>query len=177
MTVSAYTFKIASEAWEFAQIHRLNYRTFAEEIPRRPANPRRSLPDAFHHENVYLICLQRNLLVGMVAVRGQRPFSLDAKLPALDSYLPAGHSLCEIRLLAVRPRFRRGRVFAGLVDEAAPYCRSQGYTLALISGTVRQAKLYRHLGFMPFGPLVGTPKALFQPMYLTAEAYQAARSR
>lgn len=176
MMVSAYTFKIASEAWEFAQIHRLNYRTFVEEIPQRPANPKRTLTDAFHHENAYLICLKQNLLVGMVAVRGQRPFSLDAKLTDLDSYLPAGHSLCEIRLLAVRAGYRKCRVFAGLMDGAAQYCRSRGYTLAVISGTVRQARLYRHLGFVPFGPLVGTPEALFQPMYLTAEAYQTARN-
>jgi len=32
--------------------------------------------------------------------------------------------------------------------------------------------LYRHLGFVPFGPLVGEPGAQFQPMYLSLEAFQ-----
>jgi aspartate aminotransferase-like enzyme len=46
----------------------------------------------------------------------------------------------------------------------------RGYDLAVISGTLRQAKLYRHLGFVPFGPVVGTGQALYQPMYLSLEA-------
>ena len=44
--------------------------------------------------------------------------------------------------------------------------------MALLSGTTRQEKLYRHLGFRPFGPLVGEPGAQFQPMYLSLEAFQ-----
>jgi hypothetical protein len=32
------TYKIASEPWEFEQIHRLNYRTFVEEIPLHVSN-------------------------------------------------------------------------------------------------------------------------------------------
>jgi hypothetical protein len=47
----------------------------------------------------------------------------------------------------------------------------EGFDLALISGTTRQLKLYEHLGFVPFGPLVGTPEALFQPMMLTLERF------
>ena len=32
-------FKFATEEWEFEQIHRLNYRTFVEEIPQHQASP------------------------------------------------------------------------------------------------------------------------------------------
>ena len=53
----------------------------------------------------------------------------------------------------------------------ARYCEGCGYDLAIMSGTVRQNKLYKHLGFVPFGPLVGAEKAQFQPMYLTFDAY------
>src|SRR5207249_9548347 len=107
-------FKVANTPEEFEQIHALNYRTFVEEIPQHTSNRERRLVDRFHEQNTYLICLRADRLVGMMAVRGDRPFSLDAKLPALDTYLPAGRSLCEIRLLAVVPRERRGRVFWGL---------------------------------------------------------------
>jgi aspartate aminotransferase-like enzyme len=41
----------------------------------------------------------------------------------------------------------------------------------VISGTTRQLKLYRHLGFTPFGSLVGTTAAPYQPMYLTLETF------
>src|SRR5262249_45735763 len=42
----------------------------------------------------------------------------------------------------------------------------------VISGTVRQQKLYKHLGFVPFGPLVGSKEAQYQPMYLTMEEFE-----
>jgi ribosomal protein S18 acetylase RimI-like enzyme len=167
-----FTFKVASHKDEFEQIYRLNYRVFVEEIPQHSPNSERRLMDGFHVENTYLLCLEETRLVGMVAVRDRRPFSLDRKLPDLDSYLPAPHGLCEIRLLAIEPAFRRRAVFTGLIRYLARYCEQQGYTLAVLSGTVRQRKLYQHLGCVPFGPLVGSPEALYQPMYLTREAFQ-----
>lgn len=166
------TFKIASEEWEFEQIYRLNYQTFVEEIPQHQGNPTNHLVDRFDKENTYLICLEGRRLVGMMALRGQRPFSLDEKLPDLDSYLPPGRSVCEIRLLAVDPSRRYGPVFLGLAKLLFRYGTSQGYDLAVISGILKQQKLYRRLGFVPFGPIVGTGEARFQPMYLTLEAFQ-----
>ena len=44
-------YKIASEEWEFDQIHKLNYRTFVEEIPQHEKNPEKSLIDEFHQDN------------------------------------------------------------------------------------------------------------------------------
>ena len=162
-----FIFKIASEPWEFEQIHRLNYRTFVEEIPQHIENEVGILVDKFHEENTYVIALSGDRLAGMVAVRGNRPFSLDSKLDNLDDYLPPNLSVCEIRLLAIESDFRTGPVFRGLIETGAKYGLSQGYDLAVISGTVRQARLYRHLGFVPFGPQVGTAEALYQPMYWT----------
>ena len=50
-------FKFATEDWEFELIHRLNYKTFVEEIPQHQASPAQRLVDKFHAENTYLICL------------------------------------------------------------------------------------------------------------------------
>lgn len=166
------TFKVATEPWELEQVYRLNYRTFVEEIPQHQPNAVRALVDRFDRENTYLICLSGGELIGMAAVRDQRPFSLDQKLDNLDAFLPPGRRLCEVRLLSVDPNHRRGRVFPGLFRLLVGYCRTRGYNLAVISGTVRQLKLYRHMGFVPFGPLVGTAEALYQPMYLTVEAFE-----
>ena len=77
-------FKFAIEDWEFEQIHRLNYRTFAEEIPQHEKSGAQRLVDKFHAQNTYLIGLCDQKLVGMLAVRGDRPFSLDQKLPELQ---------------------------------------------------------------------------------------------
>lgn len=165
-------FKLASEESELEQVHRLNHATFAEEIPQHAADPTGLLVDRFHDENTYVIALDGDRVVGMVALRGKRPFSLDAKLEDLDSYLPRGRSLCEVRLLAVARERRKGPVFRGLMHLLVEHGRRQGYDLAVISGTVRQLKLYRHLGFTPFGPRVGPPEAQYQPMQVTLEAIQ-----
>ncbi|MDD4872645.1 MAG: aminotransferase class V-fold PLP-dependent enzyme [Kiritimatiellae bacterium] len=165
-------FRIASEQWEFEEIHKLNYETFVDEIPQHGRNPDRKLVDKFHDQNTYAICLLNGQLTGMLALRGQRPFSLDFKLENLDSYLPCGRSVCEIRLLAVRKNMRNGGIFHGLIKMAMKYFEEHGYDLAVISGTTRQQKLYRHMGFIPFGPLVGKQGALYQPMYLSIESFR-----
>lgn len=163
-------FKIASETSELEQIHRLNHATFAEEIPQHQATPDGVLVDKFHGQNTYVIALDGDRLAGMLAIRETRPFSLDSRLENLDSYLPAGRSTCELRLLAVQHEYRKGQVFRGLIELVTEHCLGKGFDMAVISGTTRQLKLYGHLGFQPFGPLVGTDGALYQPMYLTLEA-------
>ena len=166
------TFKVATETWEFEQIHRLNYETFVEEIPQHEPNPDRVLIDRFHDKNTYVVCVRGEQFIGMVAVRGDRPFSLDHKLEDLDSYLPAKRPICEIRLLAVDRAYRNGRIMQGLLTTLAGLCRSRGYRLAIVSGTVREQRLYRRLGFVPFGPLVGTDGAMYQPMYRPLETVE-----
>ena len=166
-----YRVKIATEEWEFDQIHRLNHQTFAEEIPQHPATASGLLVDRFHGDNTYIVALDERRLAGMLALRGRRPFSLDQRLPDLDSYLPAGRSIVELRLLAVEKGDRSGRLLPALLEYAWRYCVAQGFDLAVISGITHQLRLYRHLGFVPFGPLVGTPEAQFQPMMLTLERF------
>ena len=154
---SQLVFKIATEDWEIDLVHQLNYKTFVEEIPQHAASSSKRLVDKFHAENTYLICLSGRQLVGMLAARGQRPFSLDQKVVNLDSYLPAGRSLGgEVRLLSVDKKFRTGQVFQGLMTLMWQHFVEKGYDMGVISGTTRgESKLYHHLGFIPFGPLVG----------------------
>jgi len=172
-TASDLSFKIADEDWMFEAIHRLNYQTFVEEIPQHEPNPQRRLVDKFHHQNTYFVCLRRRRLLGMVALRAERPFSLDQKLADLDSFLPQARSLCELRLLAVAPDARAGLVCHGLMAALRDYCRRHSHDLAVISATLRQLKLYNHLGFQAFGPLVGSDDAKFQPMYVTLDTVES----
>jgi aspartate aminotransferase-like enzyme/GNAT superfamily N-acetyltransferase len=165
MNVNDLQCKIADTPDEIAQIHRLNYRTFVEEIPQHPPNPEKILVDKFHHENAYLIVKDGSRVVGMFAMRDKRPFSLDTKLPDLDRYLPKCEHPVEARLLAVEPEYRSRPVLRMLMDNAFEQAPLHGWDLVLISGTTRQLALYRHLGFEPFGPLVGSGDALFQPMF------------
>ena len=169
-------YKIATEDWEYEQIYEMNYRTFVEEIGQHQPNLPHILVDKFNKDNTYIICLDKKKLLGMVSVSGKRPFSLDEKLHNLDSYMPLGRSICEIRLLAVKRACRYSQVIRDLLAKTIQYCLDAGYDLAIISGLLRQQKLYRHMGFIPFGPVVGTGEAVFQPMYLTTEELAQSRS-
>lgn len=166
------TFRIAREPRELEQIHTLHYRAFVEEIPQHTPNPEERHVDRFHDENVYVVALDGERVIGSIAIRGARPFSLDDKLSNLDDYLMPGRHYCEIRLLNIAREHRSGPVLPGMVSMVWDYATGEGYDCALISATTRQLKLYSHLGFVPFGPLVGTDEAQFQPMYCTREAFQ-----
>ncbi len=164
-------FKVASEDWEFEQIHALNYRTFVEEIPQHEVNPSKKLIDKFHQNNTYFVCVRDRRIVGMICIHDQRPFSLDFKIDNLDSYLPLYRSICEVRLLSVDPKYRGSQVLKGLLKLLVKHGIDRGYDLAIMSGLESQQKLYRHLGWEPFGPIVGSAGARYQPMYLTLEAF------
>ena len=119
-------FKIATEPWEFDQINKRNYETFVEEVGQHEPNSDRKLVDKFHNENDYIICVNNHDLLGMLAVRSNRPFSLDGKLDDIDSYLPVHRSLCEVRLLVAKKAHRYTRLLGGLVEETVKYCLSRG---------------------------------------------------
>lgn len=169
-----FVYKIAETAAEFKEIHELNYRTFVEEIPQHKRDASRMLKDKFHEENTYIICLKDDRVVGMIALRSDRPFSLDGKIGDVEQHLPfRAKNLVEIRLLSIERKYRNGRAFLGLAQALIRYCLKKGYDAALISGTTREQKLYRQLGFIPFAKLTGTTDAAFQPMYLTKKAFNA----
>ena len=159
-------FKVASEPWEFEQIHELNYQTFVHEIPQHQQNETQKLVDKYHEENTYVICLRDGEVLGMIALRDKRPLSLDGKLVDLESYLPPFKRILEYRLLAVKQQHRNTAIFSGIMKKSFDLAISGGYDIAVISGTTHQARLYKHLGFKPFGPLVGKQDALYQPMYI-----------
>lgn len=161
--------RIARTEAEFAQIARLNYETFVEEIPQHARNANRALTDRFHHENTYFICTEGEELVGMVALRDRRPFSLDEKLPDLNAHLPPCEKPCEIRLLSVRPDRRHTGVFGLLMQALLAHCLKAGHDLGVISGRVENIPLYEKLGFKSFGPVVGREGAWYQPMHLSRE--------
>jgi aspartate aminotransferase-like enzyme len=172
MSKHDFFFKIASSPDEFEQIHRLNYKTFSEEIPQHQKNEEQRLVDSFHAENTYIICIKETEVIGMIAIRDNRPFSLDRKIGPVEQSLSFPvHSPCEVRLLSVKKEYRNGRVFLGLAQFLIKYCLKKGYDIAFISGTVRQLKLYGQLGFQPFAQLTGTDEALYQPMYLTKSTF------
>lgn len=172
MADSRLAFKIADRPEEFEAIHRLNYRTFVEEIPQHVANPGGRLVDRFHEQNTYIVCVDGEEVVGMLALRTERPFSLDLKLLNLDELLPPGRRIGEVRLLAVDASRRNSSILPGLFRLLERQALGLGLTMLIVSATTRQRRLYDRLGFTPFGPLVGGEQARFQPMWLTLERFR-----
>ncbi|MEI6813079.1 MAG: GNAT family N-acetyltransferase, partial [bacterium] len=170
---AALTFGTPEGPDDLDQIRRLNYETFVEEIPQHPANPERRLIDKWESENRYVVGRDGDRIVAMIAMRLVRPFSLDSKLPNIDSYLPPGRRPMELRLLAVEKAYRGTATLMRLLRTAMGIALAEGYDMAVISGTTRQLRLYEHMGFTAFGPLVGTPGAEYQPMYAKAEQLHA----
>jgi len=75
-----YWCKIAQTNEEYEAIARLNYETFVEEIPQHEPSMTRKKVDRFHQENTYMVVYKETELIGMVAFRDQRPFSIDEKI-------------------------------------------------------------------------------------------------
>ncbi|MDR0771351.1 MAG: GNAT family N-acetyltransferase [Burkholderiales bacterium] len=170
-----YTIKFADCEEEFDQIFALNYHTFVEEIPQHESNAVKKLKDKFHKNNTYIICKDGEMIAGMIACCDKRPFSLDAKVEQLDSYLPPHQKAYEIRLLAVKEAYRRTAVTALLLQTLMKYLLKCNADLAIISGTTRQLAMYEKIGFQPFYKLVGKPGAYYQPMYLTEKDLRGAK--
>ena len=164
LRVGHYLFKRAESEQEFEQVHRLNHRTFVDEIPQHQPTGTGALVDKFHHKNVYLIVLRDDRVVGMVSTHDQPPFSVADRLPdpkVLDRH---GTRPLEVRLLAIEPRERNNTLFFGLIWTLYAYAQKNGYTHLFISGVEKRQKLYERLGFVPLGPAVGCGEAAFVPM-------------
>ncbi|MGG0655389.1 aminotransferase class V-fold PLP-dependent enzyme [Rummeliibacillus pycnus] len=164
-----YWCKIARTEKEYDEIAKLNYETFVEEIAQHQPNEQKRLIDRFHSENTYLLVYKDIEMVGMLAFRDQRPFSLDEKIGKVELFLEkdACEKLCEIRLLAVKKEYRNGRVFSQLAKAIYSYVYDRGYSAAVISGIKREKRLYNQIGFQQFAEEVGTEDAKFLPMILT----------
>jgi aspartate aminotransferase-like enzyme/GNAT superfamily N-acetyltransferase len=164
-----YLVKRAVTEVEFDQVHRLSYETFVREIPQHPDPGTGLLVDKFHHKNTYWIALHDGELVGMVAAHDQPPFSVADRLPGPVPFDRPGDQPLEVRLLAVRPGYRRGPVFPGLLWALYEHARRHGHTRLLISGFVDRVPIYEKLGFRALGPAVACGRAAFVPMSLDLE--------
>ncbi len=165
-----YSFKLADCDTEFEQIHRLNYRTFAEEVPQHEADGTGKLVDKFHARNKYIVALCAGQLVGMVSWHDQPPFSVAARLPEGRILCEPGIRPAEIRLLAIDRSHRGRQVFSGLMRALFRELQARDYTHWFISGVAERTGMYERLGFQPLGPAVPDGRAKFVPMSAAAAA-------
>lgn len=164
-----YVFKRAETHAEILQVHRLNYRTFVDELSQHADPGADFLVDKFDHKNIYLVAIKDNGVVGMLAVHDQPPFSVADRLsdPAMLGQL--GDRLLEVRLLAIEQAYRSGLVFAGLIWTVYEFARANGFSHVIGSGLAERLDLYERLGFRSLGPAVQDGRVLFVPMAANLE--------
>ncbi len=159
-------FKQADSEWEFEQIHRLNYRVFAEEIRQYSPDGSGVLVDRFHGKNVYFIALEAGQVIGMVAAHGSAPFSVESRLPEPGILGALGDRLLEVRLLSITSQSRMRMILVQLLWQLYCYARDHSYSHLVISGIADKAAMYERLGFRRLGPPVSCGAASFIPMAL-----------
>ncbi len=172
--IGEYLFKLAETDDEFSQLHRMNYRTFAEEISQHHADGSGQLVDKFHDKNRYFIAKRGEAIIAMIAVHDQPPFSVADKMQDPAPLKALGDRLLEVRLLAVDQAHRRSTVFGGLVWVMSDFALRQKYSHMVISGVETQIELYTKLGFKPLGPMVKSGDAQFMPMVMDMSSEESA---
>src|SRR5438128_235435 len=106
LQLGSFVFKLADCEAEFEQIHRLNYRTFVDEIPQHADTGTGKLVDKFHVKNLYFVVLKRGRVVGMLSAHDQPPFSVADRLDNPGILQEPGMHPLEVRLLAIEPSER-----------------------------------------------------------------------
>ncbi|MEX2215260.1 MAG: aminotransferase class V-fold PLP-dependent enzyme [Phycisphaeraceae bacterium] len=159
-----YTFKPAQTAIEYAQLHRLNYKTFVRELPQHSDPGGERLVDKFHDRNIYYVALYQDRVVGMISGHGEAPFSVADKLPDPSVLNSLGPRPFEVRLLAIEPEHRHRYVVTGLMWAIFRYAEEQGFSDILISGVAERVRMYEKLGFLPLGPAVASGQVEYVPM-------------
>jgi aspartate aminotransferase-like enzyme len=162
-------FKQADAPWEFEQIHRLNYRTFVEEIGQYPPDGSGLLVDRFHDQNIYCIAVRDKQMLGMVAAHDGPPFSVETRLPDPSILASLKGPLLEVRLLALDRECRHRMILAGLLWELYRYACDRRYSHLIISGITDKAQMYQRFGFRALGPAVASGGASFVPMAMSLE--------
>ncbi len=169
----SYSFRPAETSDDFQQIRRLNHRIFSEELGQHEIRPDGLLADPFEARSRYLLALHDELVVGMICVHDDPPWSVVKRLadPAILAGLPP--PLLEVRLLALEPEHRSRLVLAGLLAGVFEDATERGYRTLIISGVTSQVKMYRRLGFLELGPAVSDGHAAFYPMAMDLRAMPA----
>lgn len=170
-------FRVAATADEIEQVHELNHLAFVRELGQHADSGGARLVDKFHERNTYLIAKRGGRVVAMVAVHDRPSFSTADRMDDpgwIERHCPRP---LEVRLLAVRPEERQGRVLLGLLWTLHRFAGQRGYSHLLISGVRQQRRLYARLGFVALGPERASGRAWYAPMVLNLGAGSEALRR
>ena len=160
----SYTFKFAETAAEFEAVRRLNHDVFSAELGQHEPREDGLLIDRFESSSRYLIAVDEQKLVGMLCLRGSRPFSVEKRLTDVQVLEQLAQPVMEVRLLAVKTGHREKLALLGLLGELLRVARAENVGTLVISGVTSRLDLYRKMGFVDLGPAVPEGRTAFVRM-------------
>lgn len=165
-------FKMAKSESDFKLIHRFNHKIFAEEIAQHSVHDDYILVDKFHAKSKYFIGQIDNEIIGMICVHTEPPFSIEDKYPNFRTHFDKISEISEVRLFAIKPKFRRHPFLAwGLIYFVVKYLENLNINYIAISGIANQRGLYEKLGFYTLSDSVKSGNAHFYPMLLERNSF------
>jgi predicted N-acetyltransferase YhbS len=162
--------KIADSEAEYEQIAELNHQTYVDEL-RQDSAPRsqRRLVDKYHDTNVYLVAKRGDEVIGMIFITlPQHPFSIEESLTDTSALAGIRHQTVELRRLAVKKQYRRGRIMLRLFEFGFRYYDARGMHYAIISALDQQRRLYKKLGAWDIGAPFTKGECTYYPMMMSS---------
>jgi|FLOH01.1.fsa_nt_gi aspartate aminotransferase-like enzyme/GNAT superfamily N-acetyltransferase len=155
----------------------LLHRTFVAELGQYQDDGSGHHVDKFDSKNEYFLAESDGKLVGVIAVHGSPPFSVESRLPAGTLMKDIADHPLEVRLLCVAPGLRFSRIAFRLMASAYRHAVAHGYHELWISGVREQLPMYHKLGFEELGPPVACGNSFFSPMRVKTEGLPAGLRR
>ena len=154
-----------SSAEEFDKLWQLNYEIFAAELKMRPESDSQRLVDKFHHKNIYRAAkLPSGEFAGMISAHWRSPYSAAAHFGDAIAQAPAQGKLAEIRLFALKPRYRSTTLASQLAVPLLLALEKEGVSEVIISGISDRKRFYEHLGFKVVGESITEGATTLYPM-------------
>ncbi len=154
----------SGSSFDLPEVRRLLHRTFVAELAQHADTGRNTHRDKFEHKNHLYLAREDGELQGLIAVHGEAPFSVAARLPDGVNMQDIAERPLEVRLLCVARGRRHSRIALHLMAAVFAHARAHGFHELWISGVNEQLSLYRKLGFEALGPAIPDGKVAFTPM-------------
>jgi len=154
---------------DLPEIRQLLHRTFVDELGQYADSGMGKHADKFEHKNHAYLARDNGELVGMIAVHGEAPFSVAARMPAHTPMAELANRPLEVRLLCVAPGLRGSQIAFRLMAAVFAHALAHDYRELWISGVEEQLPLYRKLGFEALGPAIPDGNVAFTPMRVSLD--------
>lgn len=171
--------QIATER-DWDAIARLNHDTFAMELGQYEASKNGRKTDRLHATNLYVVAYAADELVGMLAMTlpNTATVSTFKRLATITEDLRDNlYKTVEIRLLAIKPEHRGQGLYNHLILFVLQYCDQHNIERIIISGIANKVPLYEYMGFKTISEPVAEGKAVYYPMLLTRQQFEASPFR